>query len=77
MQTVLEFPNDLDQEYRDLIQDCAKVLTVSVMFYFLYNMTYQGSKTFRLSEKLFTDIVSFLILGLASYHLILRKLINI
>ena len=77
MQTVLEFPNDLDQEYRDLIQDCAKVLTVSVIFYFLYNMTYQGSKTLRLSEKLFTDIISFLILGLASYHLILRKLINI
>ena len=60
-----------------LIQDCAKVLTVSVIFYFLYNMTYQGSKTLRLSEKLFTDIISFLILGLASYHLILRKLINI
>lgn len=76
MQTVLEFPNDLDQEYRDFIKDCAKLLTVSIMFFFLYQVVYDGTKAIKISEKHFTEFVSFIILGLAAYHLILRKLIN-
>lgn len=77
MQTLLEFPNDLDKEYRDFIQDCAKLMTVSIMFFFLYQTVYAGTKAMKITEKNFTEFVSFIILGLAAYHLVLRKLINI
>ena len=71
---LIELPSDLDSEYKGFIRDTAKLLTVSVIFYLLYIEVFGND---NLSDKNFTNLISFLIIGLAAYHLVVSKIVNL
>ena len=71
---LIELPSDLDSEYKGFIRDTVKLLTVSVIFYLLYIEVFGDN---NLSDKQFTNLISFVIIGLAAYHLVISKIVNL
>ena len=71
---LIELPSDLDSEYKGFMRDTVKLLTVSVIFYLLYIEVFGDN---NLSDKQFTNLISFVIIGLAAYHLVISKIVNL
>lgn len=74
MPALYEITLDIDQEYKDLVNDLVKFSTVFFVTVFLYcNVHPVANKTL---ERNIVEIYSLLCLGIVAYHLVVKLFVG-
>lgn len=74
MQPLYEIKLDIDQEYKDLINDLVKFSTIFFVSVFLYcNVHPVANKTL---ERNIVEIYALLCLGVLAYHLVVKLFVG-
>ena len=74
MSSLLEFNTELEPEYKDFLKDI-KLSSCCYTFEILQTEVLEKKSQIKFLSNNFFELVSFLIIGLAVYHLVVKKLL--
>jgi len=77
MSSLLEFNTELEPEYKDFLKDIVKLVVVAIIFEILQTEVLEKKSQIKFLSNNFFELVSFIIIGLAVYHLVVKKITNL
>jgi len=77
MSSLLEINTNLEPEYSDFSKDIVKLVVVGIVFEVLQTEVREKKSQIKFLTNNFFELMSFLIIGLAVYHLIVKKISNL
>ena len=77
MSSLLEFNTELEPEYKDFLKDIVKLVVVAIIFEILQTEVLEKKSQIKFLSNNFFELISFLIIGLAVYHLVVKKITNL
>jgi hypothetical protein len=73
MKSVLKFDINLFDEYKDLVEDLVKYITIYVVYNFMYSYVNDNE---MLSNEFIMNII-YMSIGIIFYNLVIRKIIKL
>ena len=77
MSSLLEFNTELEPEYKDFLKDIVKLVVVAIICEILQTEVLEKKSQIKFLSNNFFELVSFIIIGLAVYHLVVKKITNL